>query len=155
MNENKNPKNVSFIKFSAWFVLIGGVVIIFIKPLAAPIFIILGMTLISSVKKLENKTKPKEQNMFRVTVKCERIPAAAWPNALKNVRSEFQDRSRHSIEDVHWSGDTLFLTAVSDHDNDGEALADEFSDTVAAYAPGTPGYQISVVSVEVVNGNAA
>ncbi len=93
--------------------------------------------------------------MFRVTVKCERIPAATWPDAVEDVRTEFKERSWHSVVDVHWSGDTLFLTTVNNYDNDGEALADEFSDTVAAYAPGTPGYRVSLVSVEVVNGNAA
>jgi hypothetical protein len=43
----------------------------------------------------------------------------------------------------------------NDYDDDGEALADEFSDTVAAYAPGTPGYRIRIVSVETVGGPAA
>lgn len=91
--------------------------------------------------------------MFRVTVKCERIPYATWPNALEDVLTEFKERSWHSAVNVHWSGDTLLLTTANDHDNDGKALADEFSDTVAAYAPGTPSYRVSVVSVEIVNGN--
>jgi hypothetical protein len=94
--------------------------------------------------------------VFRVTVKCEHIASAAWPDALEDVRTEFLDRPWHHIVDVRWSGeDTLLLIADNDYDSDGEALADEFSDTVAAYAPGTPGYRVDVVSVEVVGGTAA
>ena len=92
--------------------------------------------------------------MFRVTVKCERIAEHAWPGALEDVRTEFLSRPWHSIVDVKWSGDVLLLIADNDYDSDGEALADEFSDTVAAYAPGTPGYRVDVVSVEVVGATA-
>ena len=93
--------------------------------------------------------------MFRVTVKCERIAHDAWSDALEDVRTEFRDRPWHRIVDVKWSGDTLLLIAENDYDSDGEALADEFSDTVAAYAPGTPGYRVDVVSVEVIDATAA
>jgi hypothetical protein len=92
--------------------------------------------------------------VFRVTVKCERIASAAWPDALEDVRAEFRDRPWHNIVDIRWSGDVLLFIAENDYDSDGEALADEFSDTVAAYAPGTPGYRVAIVSVEVV-GDAA
>ena len=93
--------------------------------------------------------------MFRVTVKCERITQRAWPDALEDVRTEFRDRPWHRIADVKWSGDTLLVVAENDYDSDGEALAHEFSDTVAAYAPGTPGYRVDVVSVEVIGDTAA
>ena len=93
--------------------------------------------------------------MFRVTVKCEHIPSTAWPNALEDVFAEFKERAWHSVVDVHWSGDVLFLTALNDYDDDGEALADEFSDTIAACAHGTLGYRVSVVSVEVINNGVA
>jgi hypothetical protein len=92
--------------------------------------------------------------VFRVTVKCERIAQRAWPDALEDVRTEFRSRPWHSIVDVKWSGDVLLLTADNDHDSNGEALADEFSDTVSAYAPGTPGYRVEVVSVEVIGATA-
>jgi hypothetical protein len=42
---------------------------------------------------------------------------------------------------------TLLLPVENDYDADGEALADEFSDTIAAYAPGTPGYSVRIVSI--------
>lgn len=90
--------------------------------------------------------------MFKVTVKCEHILADVWTDAIEDVRTEFKERSWHSLVDVHWSGDTLLLVAVNDYDASGEALADEFSDTVAAYSPVTSGYQVSVVSVEVLSG---
>lgn len=93
--------------------------------------------------------------MFRVTVICEGIRPDAWPDALQDIRTEFEERSWHSIVDLHWSGDTLHLIAVNDYDTNGEALADEFSDTVAAYAPGLPGYRVSIVSVELLKGNGA
>jgi len=38
------------------------------------------------------------------------------------------------------------LVADNDYDDDGAALADEFSDIVAAYAPRTPGYRVRVLS---------
>ena len=47
--------------------------------------------------------------------------------------------------DVRWIGLTLLLVATNDYDDDGEAIANEFSDTdtVAAYAPGMPGYRVA------------
>jgi len=47
----------------------------------------------------------------------------------------------------------LILVADNDYDRDGEALADEFSDTVAAYTPGTPapGYRVRILSVSVIS----
>jgi len=93
--------------------------------------------------------------VFRITVKCERIASATWPNALEDVRAEFQARPWQRIVDLRWSGDTLLLTADNDYDSTGETLADEFSDAVAAYAPGTPGYRVDVVSVEALGDTAA
>ena len=89
--------------------------------------------------------------MYRITVICERIPSASWPDALEDVRNEFKCRPWHCVQDVHWSQDTLFLVAVNDYDEDGEALADEFSDIVAANAPGALGYRVSVISVELLD----
>ena len=89
--------------------------------------------------------------MYRITVICERISSESWPDALEDVRNEFKCRPWHCVQDVHWSQDTLFLVAVNDYDEDGEALADEFSDIVAANAPGALGYRVSVAAVETVN----
>jgi hypothetical protein len=93
--------------------------------------------------------------VFRVTVSCEGIAPDAWPDAYEDVRAEFAERSWHRVVDVRWSEDALVLVAENDYDDDGEALADEFSDTVAAYAFGTPGIRIRIVSVETVGGPAA
>jgi hypothetical protein len=86
--------------------------------------------------------------MFRVTVACDGIGPDAWPEALDDVRKEFSTRTWHQIVDVRWDDATLLLVAVNDYDDTGDALADEFSDTVAAYAPGTPGYRITIVMAE-------
>jgi hypothetical protein len=88
--------------------------------------------------------------MFRVTVKCEGILPTGWPNAVADVAEEFVSRPWQKVIDTLWDGDALVLVADSDYDHDGEALADEFSDTIAAYAPGTPGYRVRILSVSVV-----
>jgi hypothetical protein len=85
--------------------------------------------------------------MFRVTVKCEGITPTDWPDALVDLAEEFTSRPWYKILECHWDGNTLVLVADSDTDHDGEALADEFSDTIAAYAPGKPGYRVRIVSV--------
>ena len=85
--------------------------------------------------------------MFRVSVACEGIPPHAWPDALGDVESEFSRRTWHRIIHCGWEGGALILVVDNDHDRDGTALADEFSDTVAAYAPGTLGYRVRVLSV--------
>jgi len=88
--------------------------------------------------------------MFRVKVSCEGITQAAWPGAISDVKQEFASRVWHQIVDCRWVGDRLILVADNDYDSDGEALADEFSDTVAAYAPGTFGYRVTIQSVTTV-----
>ncbi len=85
--------------------------------------------------------------MFRVTVHCEGISSEDWPDALADVTEEFKSRPWNTVRDCHWDGDTLVLVSDTDSDRDGQALADEFSDTVAAYAPGKPGYRVRIESV--------
>jgi hypothetical protein len=89
--------------------------------------------------------------MFRVSVSCEGIVPADWPDALGDVAEEFASRPWHKIVDCRWDGSTLILVADNDYDDGGEALADEFSDSIAAYAPGTPGYRVRIVSVAVID----
>ena len=88
--------------------------------------------------------------MFRISVSCEGIESAAWPDALSDITDEFASRPWHAIVDCRWDGAALLLVADNDYDGDGEALADEFSDTIAACAPGTPGYRVRVLSVLVI-----
>jgi hypothetical protein len=85
--------------------------------------------------------------VFRVSVACEGIPPDAWPDALVDVESEFSKRTWHHIVHCGWEGGALILVVDNDYDKDGAAVADEFSDAVAAYAPGTPGYRVRVLSV--------
>jgi hypothetical protein len=95
---------------------------------------------------------PHEQDraqaaMFCITVSCHGISPAEWPDAISDVRGEFNSRQWHRIVDIRWSGQTLLLIAENDYDASGEALADEFSDTIAAYAPGTRSYSVRIVAV--------
>jgi hypothetical protein len=70
-----------------------------------------------------------------------------WPDALADVAEEFTSRPWNKIFDCHWDGNTFVLVADSDIDQNGEALADEFSDTIAVYAPRKPGYRARILSV--------
>jgi hypothetical protein len=85
--------------------------------------------------------------MFRVTVNCEGISPSDWPDALADVAKEFRSRPWNKVFNCHWDSNALVLVADSDSDSDGEALADEFSDTIAAYAPGIFGYRVRILSV--------
>jgi hypothetical protein len=85
--------------------------------------------------------------VFRVSVACEGIPPHVWPDALVDVESEFSKRTWHHIVRCNWEAGALILVVENDYDKDGAAVADEFSDAVAAYAPGTPGYRVRVLSV--------
>jgi hypothetical protein len=93
--------------------------------------------------------------VYRVTVACEGIAPDTWPDAVSDLKTEFDMRPHHQIVSVAWSGDVLVLVADNDYDKDGESLADEFSDTVAACAPGTPGYRVRILSAVSVGDNAA
>jgi hypothetical protein len=53
----------------------------------------------------------------------------------------------HRVVDVSWSEQALVLVVENDYDSDGEALGDEFSDTVAAYASGPVGFSIRILAV--------
>jgi hypothetical protein len=81
--------------------------------------------------------------VFRVSVACEGIAPDAWPDALVDVESEFSKRTWHHVVHCSWEGGALILVV----DKDGAAVAGEFSDAVAAYAPGTPGYRVRVLSI--------
>jgi hypothetical protein len=89
--------------------------------------------------------------MFRVSVSCEGILPADWPGAIADVAEEFASRPWQKIADCRWDGSMLILVADNDYDDDGEALADEFSDAIAAYAPGTPMYEVRILSVAVID----
>ncbi len=101
-----------------------------------------------ALAKLNRETvETREAGMFRITVSCEGITPEKWPAAMSDIREEFGNRQWHHVIDIRWLGQTLLLTAENDYDSNGEALADDFSDTIAAYAPGTPGYSVRVVAV--------
>lgn len=64
-----------------------------------------------------------------------------------DVAEEFTHRQWHQNVRCTWTGDILLLVADNDFDSDGEALADEFSDAVAACTTATFGYRIRIDGV--------
>jgi hypothetical protein len=65
-----------------------------------------------------------------------------WPMLRKNLN---RDRGTKSLIAIGMAMRSCWLH--SDSDSDGEALADELSETIAAYAPGNPRYRVRILSV--------
>jgi hypothetical protein len=85
--------------------------------------------------------------MFRVTLICEGLPPELGPEAEIAVAEEFARRPWHQNVRCTWTGNILVLAADNDFDRDGNALADEFSDAVAACTAATFGYRIRIDGV--------
>ncbi len=85
--------------------------------------------------------------MNRIVLVCHGVPAEHGPEAAADISNEFAEhRKWHKNVRCTWDGSRLMLEAENDYDPEGEALADEFSDCVAAYVPGTFGYKVTVES---------
>lgn len=87
------------------------------------------------------------KSMFRVTLVCDGIPSELGAQAATDIAEEFSQRQWHKNVRCTWTDDALLLIADNDFDTDGEALADEFSDAVAACTPATSGYRIRIKGV--------
>jgi hypothetical protein len=85
------------------------------------------------------------EGRFRVVLACEGVSPEAGPQAAIDVAEEFANRPWHHSVSCTWDGRALLLQAENDFDSDGVALADEFSDAVAASIDGGFG-PIRVVS---------
>jgi hypothetical protein len=83
--------------------------------------------------------------MFRITLICDGIPSDLGAQAASDVAEEFTHRPWHTHVRCTWGNGILTLVAENDFDHNGEALADEFSDAVAACIKG--GYRIRNESV--------
>ena len=88
-----------------------------------------------------------DRKMFRIALLCEGIPAEIGVQAAIDVAEEFTHRPWHQNVSCTWKNSNLVLVADNDFDHNGEALADEFSDAVAACTKATFGYRIRKGSV--------
>lgn len=88
--------------------------------------------------------------MYRIVLSCLGIPQAAGEAAAADVADEFSHRPWSRDVRCWWDGACLQLQADSDHDADGRALADEFSDAIAACVAGEFDSRITIDSVTVI-----
>jgi hypothetical protein len=72
--------------------------------------------------------------MARILLSCSGVPAAAGPQAAKDITAEFAEhRPWYKRVQCTWDGSRLLLQADNENDTDGIALIDEFSDCLSAY----------------------
>ena len=90
--------------------------------------------------------------MFRIAVACEGIAPELGPRAALDVAGEFAHRPWHHNVRCEWRGGLLILEAENEFDSEGNAVADEFSDAVAACVSGA--YRVRITSVVDVSGSA-
>ena len=70
--------------------------------------------------------------MYRVKLAYIGVPAHVGAAAADDIAEEFTHRPWHQNVQCSWDGSKLLLQADNDYDSDGAALADEFSDAIAA-----------------------
>lgn len=88
------------------------------------------------------------KRMFRVTLICDGLPAAAGEEAARDIPKEFADsRQWHSRVTCEWDGARLVLRSENDFDETGQATLDEFGDCIAAYVTEYEGSSIRIESV--------
>jgi len=86
--------------------------------------------------------------MYRITLECHGVPAAAGPGAAGDITQEFRSNYPHEHNVVCTFADgVLRLIAENDYDPEGLNLIDEFSDNICAYIAPFNG-SIKLVSVE-------
>ena len=86
--------------------------------------------------------------MFRIVLTCEGVPKEVGAGAAVDITEEFTHRPWHQNAHCGWDGTRLTLQAENDFDSTGDALADEFSDAIAACI--APGFDGSIAKVSVV-----
>jgi hypothetical protein len=84
---------------------------------------------------------------YRIVLSCDGVPVDAGQQSASDVTEEFTHRPWYENVTWTWNGVALLLSAESDFDDQGLALMDEFSDSIAASI--TDGFDgsIRVVSV--------
>lgn len=74
------------------------------------------------------------RHMYKITLTCYGVPKAAGLEAAIDITKEFSEhRKWHTNVSCQWDGERLVLEAENDHDPNGLALLDEFSDCISAY----------------------
>ena len=86
--------------------------------------------------------------MFRIVLACDGVPKDVGAAAAVDITEEFAHRPWHINAECRWDGERLPLQADNDFDEKGDALADEFSDAIAACI--APGFDGSIATVSVV-----
>jgi hypothetical protein len=86
--------------------------------------------------------------MFRIVLTCDGVPRDVGAQAATDITKEFTHRPWHQNAECQWDGERLTLCAENDFDSNGEALADEFSDAIAACI--APGFDGSISKIAVV-----
>lgn len=72
--------------------------------------------------------------MYRITLACHDVPAAAGDEAARDITKAFRLHNPHEHNVICTFVDgKLRLVAENDHDPEGPNLMDEFSDSICAY----------------------
>lgn len=92
-------------------------------------------------------------SLFRIVLSCSGVPTAAGPQAAKDITTEFEEHHPwHKDVQCKWDGSRLVLTATNDYDSEGQALSDEFSDSISAYIAEPFDGNLQVESIEKLSG---
>jgi hypothetical protein len=83
--------------------------------------------------------------MYCITLACEGIASDHGAQVAADVLDEFGHRPWQQIVSCKWEETTVVLVGKNDFDTTGGALADEFSDAIAANWGG--GYSVRIVSI--------
>jgi hypothetical protein len=89
-----------------------------------------------------------EKPKFRIVLVCTGVPANLGEQGASDITEEFTHRQWHQEVRCDWDGSSLILQAVNDYDEDGKALADEFSDAIAACITGGFNGEINLRSID-------
>jgi hypothetical protein len=91
---------------------------------------------------------PERRNMYRITLECHDVPAAAGDEAARDITEAFRLHypHEHNVSCTFLDG-KLRLVAENDYDPEGLNLMDEFSDNICAFVEPFDG-DLTLVSVE-------
>lgn len=93
--------------------------------------------------------------MFEIVVSCKGLREATGLAAVTDVTDEFAERPWQQAVLCWWENGLLMLRARNDYDDNGQALADEFSDAICACTPIEDEIGIRIVSVNEISGSDA
>jgi hypothetical protein len=86
--------------------------------------------------------------MFRIVLTCHGVPKDVGAQAAADITDEFTHRPWQQNAVCRWDGERLTLQAENDFDASGDALADEFSDAIAACV--APAFDGAIAKIAVV-----